>query len=136
MKLFYKKIQCKVDFQITGTDAYKAFDAARTVIEGHVNGSIAFDSLMLEGAVSGIVVQFASEQGSLASAAIASFVRQVMRELPEDYMQIMLRKVRDITVDDIKTALKGVIFDIFRPEKSDVLVTCAPGLTEVSARLY
>lgn len=114
-------------------DAYKAFDAARTVIEGHINGTIAFDPLMLEGAVSGIVVQFASEQGSLASAAIASFVRQVMRELPEDYMQIMLRKVRDINVDDIKSALKGVIFDIFRPEKSDVLVTCAPGLTEVSA---
>ncbi|KAK5076026.1 hypothetical protein LTS08_002535 [Lithohypha guttulata] len=111
-------------------DAYKAFLAARDVIGAHIDGTTPFDSLMLEGAISSIVVGFANEQGTLASAAVASFVRQVMRGLPEDYMQIMLKKVRDIDVEAIKQSLKDVVFDVFTPGKSDVLVTCATGLTE------
>ena len=113
-------------------DAYGAFKAARNVVQGHIDGTIPFDPLMLEGSISSIVVGFANEQGTLASAAVASFVRQVMRGLPEDYMQVMLKKVRDIDVDQIKASLRDVVFDVFRPDKSDVLVTCATGLTDVS----
>jgi len=111
-------------------DAYKAFEASKKIVADHIDGTVPFDPLMLEGAVSSIVVAFANEQQTLASAAQASFVRQVMRGLPVDYMEKMLKKVRDIKIDDIKLALKDVVFQIFTPGKSDIVMTCAPNLKE------
>lgn len=113
-------------------DAYKALEAARDVIQAHIDGSVPFDPLMLEGAISSIVVQFASEQSTLSSAATFSFVREVIRGLPADHMRVMLKKVKEVSVDEIKAILKGLVFDVFRAEKADILVTCATGLTEVS----
>ncbi|KAJ9652020.1 hypothetical protein H2198_008721 [Neophaeococcomyces mojaviensis] len=111
-------------------DAYKAILASRDIVQGHIDGTVPFDPLMLEGAVSSIVVTFANAQATLPAAATSNFVRTVMRELPEDYMQVMLKKVKEVDVEAIKQSLRDVVFDLFRPEKSDVVVTCAPGLTE------
>jgi Zn-dependent M16 (insulinase) family peptidase len=113
-------------------DAYRAFEASRKIVAEHIDGTVSFDPLMLEGAISSIVVAFANEQQTLASAAQASFVRQVMRGLPPDYMDTMLRKVREIEVDDIKAALKDVVFRLFTPGKVDIVMTVAPNLKEVS----
>lgn len=112
-------------------DAYKAFEASKKVVEDHTTGEIAFDPLMLEGAISSIVVGFADEQGTLANAAQASFIRQVMRGLPTNYMETMLKKVRDIKLDQIKNVLKEVVLYVFNPEKANVVITCAPGLKDV-----
>jgi Zn-dependent M16 (insulinase) family peptidase len=112
-------------------EAFKAFEASKKIVEDHTNGVIAFDPLMLEGAISSIVVSFANEQGTLASAAEASFVAQVMRGVPIDYMDKMLKKVRDITVDQIKDVLRKVVLDLFTPGKANLVVTCAPGLKDV-----
>lgn len=113
-------------------DAYKAFEASRKIVHDHMTGAIEFDPLMLEGAISSIVVAFANEQQTLASAAGAAFIRSVVRGLPEDHMQRMLKMVRDVTVEDVKDALKTVVFDVFTPGKADVIVTCATGLKDVS----
>lgn len=112
-------------------DAYKAFAASKNVVHSHTNGEIEFDPLMLEGAISSIVVAFANEQQTLASAAGASFVKAVMRGLPEDHMERLLKRVRSVGVDDVKEILKSVVFDMFTPGRADVLITCAPGLKEV-----
>ena len=116
-------------------EAYKAIAASKKIVEDHMNGTVEFDPLMLEGAISTIVVKFANEQQTLASAAQASFVRQAVRHLPTDFMQQMLKKVKDVTVDEIKDVLKNLIFDMFTPGKADVIVTCAPGLKDVSSTL-
>lgn len=116
-------------------DAYKAFEASRKIVHGHMVGDIEFDPLMLEGAISSIVVAFANEQQTLASAAAASFIRAVMKGLPEDHMERLLRKVRAIEVEDIKDALSTIVYNMFMPGKADVIITCAPGLKEVSTRL-
>lgn len=113
-------------------ESFKAFEASKKVVEDHSNGVIDFDPLMLEGAISSIVVAFANEQGTLASAAQASFIRQVMRRLPTNYMENMLKEVRDIKVDQIKEVLKGVVMNLFTPGKTNVVITCAPGLKDVS----
>jgi Zn-dependent M16 (insulinase) family peptidase len=117
-------------------DAYKAFEASRKVVEDHMTGATEFDPLMLEGAISSIVVAFANEQQTLSSAAGASFIRQIMKGLPEDYMEKMLKKVREIEVKDIKVALKDMVYQMFRPDKADVIMTCAPGLKEVSSYFF
>ena len=111
-------------------DAFRAFEASKNVVEEFMTGKTQFDDLMLEGAVSGIVVAFANEQQTLAGAATASFVRQVMKRLPDDYQEKMLKRVREITVDEIKTALREQVWPMFTPGKADVLVTCAPGLKD------
>ena len=113
-------------------DAYKAFEASRNVISGHISGEIEFDPLMLEGAISSIVVAFANEQRTLASAAVANFIKAVMNGLPEDHNEQLLKKVRAIGVDEIKDILKTLVFDVLTPDKADIIITCAPGLTEVS----
>lgn len=113
-------------------DSFKAFEASRKVVNAHITGEIEFDPLMLEGAISSIVVAFANEQQTLASAAGSNFIRSVMKQLPEDHMETLLKKVRGITVSDIKNVLESVVYDVFRPDKADVLVTCAPSLKEVS----
>ncbi len=115
-------------------EAYKAFEASKKVVEDHTSGVMDFDPLMLEGAISSIVVAFANEQGTLASAAQASFIRQVMRGLPTDYMKKMLRKVRDVKTDQIKHVLKSMVLNLFTPGKADVVITCAPGLKDVRTR--
>lgn len=111
-------------------DAYKAIEASKQIVVDHISGKIEFDPLMLEGAISTIVVKFANEQQTLASAAAASFIRQVTRKVPHDYMQQILKKVRNVTVQEIKDVLKGLVFDMFTPGKADVFVTCAPGLKD------
>jgi Zn-dependent M16 (insulinase) family peptidase len=113
-------------------DAYRAFEASKKVVADHIDGTVPFDPLMLEGAISSIVVAFANEQQTLASAAQASFVRQVMRGLPTDYMNTMLKKVREIEISDIKLALENVVFQLFTPGKVDIVMTVAPNLKEVN----
>lgn len=114
-------------------DAYKAFEASKKIVTEHIDGAVPFDPLMLEGAISSIVVAFANEQQTLANAAQANFVRQVMRGLPADYMETMLKKVRNIEVPDIKEALQDIVFQLFTPGKADIVMTCAPGLKDVSS---
>ena len=113
-------------------DAYKAFEASKKIIMEHIDGTVPFDPLMLEGSISSIVVAFANEQQTLASAAQATFVRQVMRGLPSNYMEQMLKKVRNIEVQDIKEVLAEIIMPLFKPGKANIIMTCAPGLKDVS----
>jgi Zn-dependent M16 (insulinase) family peptidase len=113
-------------------DASRAFEASKKIVADHIDGTISFDPLMLEGAISSIVVAFANEQQTFASAAQASFARQVMRGLPIDYMDTMLKKVREIEISDIKMALKDVVFQLFTPGKVDIVMTVAPNLKEAS----
>ncbi len=112
-------------------DAYKAFAASKKVIEDYISGATPFEAPALEGAISTIVVSFADEQPSMSSAAQYSFINQVIRGLPTDYNEQMLKKVREIEVESIKQVLKSVVLPVFTPGASDVVVTCAPGLSEV-----
>ena len=112
-------------------EAYKAFEASKTIVEDLANGVTVFDPLMLEGAISSIVVAFADEQRTLANAAQATFIRQVIRRLPTDYMEKMLKRVREINVDQIKVVLQGMVMDLFTPGKANIVITCAPGLKDV-----
>lgn len=112
-------------------DAYKAFAASRKVIEGFVSGETAFDPPALEGAISTIVVGFANEQSTMAGAALFSFMRQVVRGLPDDWNEKMLKRVREVGVEEIKDVLREVVLAVFMPRTANVVVTCAPIMEEV-----
>ena len=107
-------------------DASKAFCACKAVIERLVDGTTMFDDLALEGAISSIVLAFANSQSTMASAAQSSFVRQTIRGLPADWNQATLTKVRNVEVEEIKQVMKTIVLPAFRPETSNLIVTCAP----------
>ncbi|KAF4205969.1 hypothetical protein CNMCM8927_005538 [Aspergillus lentulus] len=111
-------------------NAHKAFESSKQIVEDHLSGDIPFDPLMLEGAISSIVVSFANEQSTIASAAQGSFIRQVIRNLPSDYKEKTLKQVRVTSVEDVKAALREIILPLFAPDKANLVVTCAPVLEE------
>jgi len=117
-------------------DAYKAFAASKVVVEDFVSGKTAFDPPALEGAISTIVVGFANEQATMASAAERSFVRQVVRGLEDGWNDRMLRKVREVGVEEIREVLRSVVLPVLMPGSADVIVTCAPIMGEVGIRNF
>lgn len=113
-------------------DAWKAFDVARTVVEEFVRGERKFEITALEGAVSTIVVGFANEGMTAKVAAERSFVRQVVRGLEDGWNEKMLRKVRAVTVEQVKGVMEQLLLPVFLPGSADVVVACAPVMEEVS----
>ncbi|KAJ5215933.1 uncharacterized protein N7498_002340 [Penicillium cinerascens] len=111
-------------------NAHKAFQSSKQIVEDHLSGASPFDPLMLEGAISSIVVGYANEQMTAAMAAQGSFIRQVVRNLPADYKEKMLKKVRDISVDEIKGALREILLPLFDPKTANLVVTCGTVLEE------
>lgn len=113
-------------------DAYKAFLAAKEQVEGYATGKTPFDRFALEGAISSIVMGFADEQPTMGSAANLSFVNQVIRGISQDWNDKMLAKVREIKGEHIQDVLNRLIMPIFKPESTNLVITCANIMEEVS----
>ena len=113
-------------------DAYKAYSAAKKVVSEFVSGERDFDKHGLEGAISSIVMLLADEQPTMTSAATLGFVNLVVKEIPKDWGQEMLKKVREVGKEDIRRVMEAVVAEVFVPGKADVVVTCATIMEEVS----
>jgi hypothetical protein len=74
---------------------------------------------------------FADEQSTMPSAAQQNFVQGVVRGLPKDWGKEVLRRVRAVTEDEIKTALLETVLPCFEPGKSNIVVTAAKIMQEV-----
>ena len=111
-------------------NAFKAFETGRSVVEGFVNGESDFDPLALEGAISSIVLSLANTQATMAAAAQMSFIRQVIRELPSDWNDQMLAKVRGVKVEEIKAVMKDIVLPVLTAATANLVVTCAPVMEE------
>ncbi|RMZ82009.1 hypothetical protein DV737_g2252, partial [Chaetothyriales sp. CBS 132003] len=111
-------------------DAYKAFLASRDCIQKFISREAELDELMLEGAVSSVVVAFANEQQNYAAAATSTFIKEVMRRLPKDFNQDLLKKVRQVSKEEVIKSMEETLGEIWRKGKSDVICTCAPGLVD------
>ena len=116
-------------------DSLKAFAAARQVLEDFVSGNRELDSFAMEGAVSQIVLSTASAQATLVDAAADKIALQVVKEVPRDYYDTLLEKVRNVTKEDVKTTIRSQLLPLFSSETSNVFVTCAPVMQEVSYRV-
>ncbi|KAL9605078.1 MAG: hypothetical protein Q9219_000012 [cf. Caloplaca sp. 3 TL-2023] len=111
-------------------NAFKAFQIGRSVVEGFANGKTEFDTLAVEGAISSIVLSYANSQSTMAAAAQMSFVRQVIRELPADWNERMLEKVRGVTIDELRTVMRNVVLPVLTAATANLVVTCAPVMEE------
>ena len=68
----------------------------------------------------------------MSTAGQFHFVNGVIRGVDDDYNTRMLKAVRNVTVDEIKKVMKDVLMPAFTPGVSNVVVTCAPIMEEVS----
>ncbi|XXG99874.1 hypothetical protein Hte_006215 [Hypoxylon texense] len=110
--------------------ASKAIAAARDAITALANGTVEFEKPMIEGAISQLVMTLADEQATLATAAVQNYIVSAVRGLEPDYNIKMLAKVRTVTVEDIKQAMKTWLLPLFEPGKSNVVVCCAQAMVE------
>ncbi len=113
-------------------DASKAIDASRTTVAKIASGEEPLDRHLVQGAISGIVMAAADEQATMAAAAQQNFVVGVVRGLEDGWNRKILERVRDVTEDEIRAALTDIVLPVFEPGKSNVVVTCAPIMQEVS----
>ncbi|KAH7369173.1 cytoplasm protein [Plectosphaerella cucumerina] len=111
-------------------DASKAIAAARDAIRRIADAEVPIDRHLKEGAISQVVVVFADEQSTMASAASQNFVLGVVRGVPLDWHKKIMRSVRDVTDDEVRAVLKDLVLPVFEAGKSNVVITCAPILEE------
>lgn len=112
-------------------DASKAIAASRDVIRRIADGEIPVDKHLYEGAISQIVVYLADEQSTMSGAAQANFVQSVFRGLSTDWGKDLLRRVRAVTEDEMRSVMKEMIMPCFEPGKSNIVITCAKLMQEV-----
>ncbi|KAF2435009.1 putative zinc metalloprotease [Tothia fuscella] len=110
-----------------------AYSAAKKVIEEFASGKRDFGKHALEGAISTIVCGFANEQPTAITAAVVGFANQVIKGIPKDWGTEILKKVREVTVEDLTKVMQEVILPVFTAGRADVVVTCSP-LMEVDLR--
>ncbi|KAH6643251.1 zinc metalloprotease [Truncatella angustata] len=106
--------------------ASKAIVAARDAITALATGTVPFEKPMIEGAISQLVMTMADEQATMAAAATQNYIVSAVRGLEPDFNTKLLAKVRNVTEDQIKYAMKKYLLPLFEPGKSNVVVCCAP----------
>lgn len=118
-------------------NAYKAFEAAKTTVEGLLSGCMEVESKnVLECAVSTLINQFATEKQTYYEAAFDSFVKDTILNLPSDYNETLLKKIRAIDMGQVKEAIRDFVLPLFTAGMTDLFVTCAPALKEVRNILF
>ena len=68
----------------------------------------------------------------MSTAGQFHFVNGIVKGVDDEYNTRILKAVRDVTVDEIKKVMKEVLLPAFTPGVSNVVVTCAPIMEEVS----
>lgn len=73
-------------------DAFKAWKAAKDVVDQLVKGDMTIEPVMLESAKSTLAFGTASKEANVAQAAMGSFVNQALREVPQSFSRDLLSK--------------------------------------------
>lgn len=113
-------------------DASKALAISRETVAKIASGAVPLDRHLVQGAVSGIVSGFADEQATMADAAQQNYILSVVRGLGLDWTKKIMAQVRGVGDEDIRAVMRELILPVFEPGKSNVVVTCAPIMLEVS----
>lgn len=71
-------------------NAFKAFEKARFVIEELVEKRMSLSPSSIEGAKSGVIYSLVARENTMDSAALQSFINQVMKKMPKSYVRDLL----------------------------------------------
>jgi Zn-dependent M16 (insulinase) family peptidase len=117
-------------------DVHRAFNAGKKILQEYIDGTAKFEDHALEGAVSQIVCNLADEQATMSRAGQFHFVNSVVKGVDDEYDTNMLKRVRAVSVDEIKTVMKEILLPLFTPGKANLVATVAPIMEEVCILLF
>lgn len=112
-------------------DVFRAFSAGKKILEDYISGERKFEDSALEAAISDIVVDVVNTQITMDQAGKDKFIKGVMKGLPANHDEELLRNVRGVGREEIRAVMKDVLMKTFEPGMSNILVTCAPIMEEV-----
>ncbi|KAH9837131.1 Metalloenzyme, LuxS/M16 peptidase-like protein [Rhodofomes roseus] len=117
-----------LSFSLYRTSQYmKAYEQAKSVIQGLVDGSIPLEETTLDAAKSSIVFGVARGVSTPGRAAVASFLNQAFRGVPQNYNIDLLERYRSVTKADVLAVLRKYFLALFDPSSSVAVVVTAPG---------
>ena len=107
-------------------NAFRAYEEGGKVVHGLVNGEIDLEETTLESSISSLCYTMTAREATVGSAALSSFVNQVLKNVPQDYNQQLLSKFRQVTKQDVLNTLKNYIAPLFKSETSTAVIVSAP----------
>ncbi|KZS93010.1 hypothetical protein SISNIDRAFT_454956 [Sistotremastrum niveocremeum HHB9708] len=117
-------------------NAYKAFEEGAKVVRGLADGSIPLDQTVVDAAKSSIVYGVTKAVSTPGRAAMNSFANQALKGVSHDFNVQLLDKYQEVTIDDVRTAIKRRFLPLFDPSSSIAVVVSAPGkVEEISSSL-
>lgn len=106
-------------------DSFKAYLAARAVVEDFISGARAIEQMALEGAVSSIVLEIVERQETMSSAANQGFVNLVVRGVEKKWDEVRLKEIAGVGGEEIRRVLREYVLPVFMPGRGNLLVACA-----------
>ncbi|CAL1695478.1 unnamed protein product [Somion occarium] len=108
------------------SNSLEAFNQARSVLQGLVDGTIELDDTTLDAAKSSIVFGVAKGASSPGRAGLLSFINQALKGVPQNFNVELLERFQAVTKEDVLTSLKQHFLPLFDPSSSVAVVVTAP----------
>ncbi|EHK99827.1 hypothetical protein M7I_4322 [Glarea lozoyensis 74030] len=116
-------------------DVHRAFIAGKKILESYIDGTAKFEDHALEGAVSQIVCNLADEQATMSRAGQFHFVNGVVKGVDDEYDTRMLKRVREVKVEEIKGAMREILLPLFKAGSANLVATVAPIMKECTGKV-
>lgn len=108
------------------SNSVAAYEEAKKVIKGLVDGTIDLDQGTLDAAKSTIVYSVAKNVSTAGRAAVVSFTNQALKGLPQRYQIDLLEKYQEVTKQDVLDAFRTHFLPLFDASSSVAVVVTAP----------
>ncbi|KAA8575867.1 hypothetical protein EYC84_004954 [Monilinia fructicola] len=117
-------------------DVFRAFAAGKQILQDYISGEKKLEDAALEAAISDIVVDVVNTQVTMDQAGKDKFVKGVIKGLPDNHNEELLRKVRDVGREEIREVMRDILMKTFEPGMSNIIVTCAPIMEEAIVKNF
>ena len=114
---------------------FGAYTASRDLTTDIASGKMPIEVHDLEGAISTFVLTYASKRSNLIEAGFANFINEIVRNISKEESTNLLKRVREVTIEQVKDVIREIILPLFDPQKADMVIACAKIMTEVSNSL-
>jgi len=103
------------------TNVGGAYKQAATIVDGYVTGATPLSEVTLEASKSTVVYSLVAREDTVAAAASQSF-RNTLRGVQPGHNQALARRVLDVSLDDVLTAMQKYLPPLFDPRTSTMVV--------------
>ena len=107
------------------TNVVKAYEVAQSIIKDLKSRQVPLDLVHLESAKSGAIFSIVSREENIESAGLQSILNY-LKNLPSDSNKSLLRKIQQVTPNDIYSVLETHISPLFQSETSNIVIATNP----------